>query len=221
MNKLSLFLILLLLLVVGGAGYGYSEMKNQLDQANDIAMKEKALREINVKNSTLSKETEFIFARITNQYTYYYDKTFLAALGISRDTVKIIYEWPYTFSFGIKIPDAWDWCIKEVDGEPGYVQVNSPFPSFISSNPPNPKEKDIINGSAYAVNDQTRSDEMAGLALQRVNADANQYLNDENVQKNIRLAFSKHLQDVMNISHKNSNPVAGVKLNYVENSGCK
>ena len=219
MNKLSLLLVLVLLAVVGGAGFGYAEMRHRVQVAEETAEREISLRQINVRNSILSQESEFIFSRVTNHYTHYYNKVFTAAV-VSRDTVKIVYEWPYTFSFGIKVPDGWDWCIQDVEGEPGYVQVNSPFPTFISSNPPRPKEKDIINGSAYAVNDQTRADEMEQLSLQRVQEDAQQYLADENVQKNIRLAFSKHLQDVMNLSHPDSNPVAGVTLNYVAESAC-
>ena len=218
MNQLSIVLLLLLVLSVGFGGYKWSDLSQRVKDAEALLQHEGDLRRINVSSSTLSDESKFVFANIKNQYSYYYNKGFTRA-GMVVDSVKIIYAWDYTFSFGVEIPNEWNWCVKDIPDQPGYVQVNSPEPSFLSSNPPSPKEVDIINGS-NSTNDLTRSREMAEISLARVNADAEQYLDDPSLKKTIRLAFSKHLQEVMNSSHQESNPVAGVVLNYVETSSC-
>ncbi|MGH1429714.1 MAG: hypothetical protein ACRBB4_01220 [Neptuniibacter sp.] len=217
MNKLLLVLIVILLGLVGASTYGYVHLTQKLSEAEEIAEREKALREIKVKKSTLSGVTEFIFARVSNQYMYFYDKK----LGkVVKDHVQRLYEWDYEFSFGIKVPENWDWCISVVEDKPGYLQINSPKPSLISKNDPNPKIKKVIKSSSKK-HEKTVDDAVNKLVKDRIKKDANTYLKEKNVIKNITLSFSKHIQDIINSTHQSSNPVAGVDINYVDKSVCK
>lgn len=217
MNKLLLVLIAILLGLVGASTYGYVHLTQKLSEAEEIAEREKELREIKVKKSTLSGVTEFIFARVSNQYMYFYDKK----LGkVVKDHVQRLYEWDYEFSFGIKVPENWDWCISVVEDKPGYLQINSPKPSLISKNDPNPKIKKVIKSSSKK-HEKTVDDAVNKLVKDRIKKDANTYLKEKNVIKNITLSFSKHIQDIINSTHQSSNPVAGVDINYVDKSVCK
>jgi len=217
MNKLLLVLIVILLGLVGASTYGYVHLTQKLSEAEEIAEREKELREIKVKKSTLSGVTEFIFARVSNQYMYFYDKK----LGkVVKDHVQRLYEWDYEFSFGIKVPENWDWCISVVEDKPGYLQINSPKPSLISKNDPNPKIKKVIKSSSKK-HEKTVDDAVNKLVKDRIKKDANTYLKEKNVIKNITLSFSKHIQDIINSTHQSSNPVAGVDINYVDKSVCK
>ncbi|WP_420600380.1 hypothetical protein [Neptuniibacter sp.] len=217
MNKLLLVLIVILLGLVGASTYGYVHLTQKLSEAEEIAEREKELREIKVKKSTLSGVTEFIFARVSNQYMYFYDKK----LGkVVKDHVQRLYEWDYEFSFGIKVPENWDWCISVVEDKPGYLQINSPKPSLISKNDPNPKIKKVIKSSSKK-HEKTVDDAVNQLVKDRIKKDANTYLKEKNVIKNITLSFSKHIQDIINSTHQSSNPVAGVDINYVDKSVCK
>lgn len=216
MNKLLLVLIVILLGLVGASTYGYVHLTQKLSEAEQIAEREKELREINVKKSSLSGVTEFIFARVSNQYMYFYDKK----LGkVVKDHVQRLYEWDYEFSFGIKVPENWDWCISVVEDKPGYLQINSPKPSLISKNDPNPKIKKVIKSSRKK-HEKTVDAAVNSLVKERIRKDANTYLKEENVIKNITLSFSKHIQDIINSTHEGSNPVAGVDINYVDKSVC-
>lgn len=217
MNKLLLVLIVILLGLVGASTYGYVHLTQKLSEAEEIAEREKELREIKVKKSSLSGVTEFIFARVSNQYMYFYDKK----LGkVVKDHVQRLYEWDYEFSFGIKVPENWDWCISVVEDKPGYLQINSPKPSLISKNDPNPKIKKVIKSSSKK-HEKTVDDAVNQLVKDRIKKDANTYLKEKNVIKNITLSFSKHIQDIINSTHQSSNPVAGVIINYVDKSVCK
>ena len=217
MNKLLLVLIVILLGLVGASTYGYVHLTQKLSEAEEIAEREKELREIKVKKSSLSGVTEFIFARVSNQYMYFYDKK----LGkVVKDHVQRLYEWDYEFSFGIKVPENWDWCISVVEDKPGYLQINSPKPSLISKNDPNPKIKKVIKSSSKK-HEKTVDDAVNKLVKDRIKKDANTYLKEKNVIKNITLSFSKHIQDIINSTHQSSNPVAGVIINYVDKSVCK
>jgi flagellar basal body-associated protein FliL len=217
MNKLLLVLIVILLGLVGASTYGYVHLTQKLSEAEEIAEREKELREIKVKKSSLSGVTEFIFARVSNQYMYFYDKK----LGkVVKDHVQRLYEWDYEFSFGIKVPENWDWCISVVEDKPGYLQINSPKPSLISKNDPNPKIKKVIKSSSKK-HEKTVDDAVNKLVKDRIKKDANTYLKEKNVIKNITLSFSKHIQDIINSTHQSSNPVAGVDINYVDKSVCK
>lgn len=216
MNKLLLVLIVILLGLVGASTYGYVHLTQKLSEAEQIAEREKELRKIKVKQSTLSGVTEFIFARVSNQYMYFYDKK----LGkVVKDHVQRLYEWDYEFSFGIKVPENWDWCIKAVEDKPGYLQINSPKPSLISKNDPNPKINKVIKSSRKK-HEKTVNAAVNKLAKERISEDANTYLKEKNVIKNITLSFSKHIQDIINSTHEGSNPVAGVDINYVQKSVC-
>ena len=216
MNKLLLVLIVILLGLVGASTYGYVHLTQKLSEAEQIAEREKELRKIKVKQSTLSGVTEFIFARVSNQYMYFYDKK----LGkVVKDHVQRLYEWDYEFSFGIKVPENWDWCIKAVEDKPGYLQINSPKPSLISKNDPNPKINKVIKSSRKK-HEKTVNAAVNKLAKERISEDANTYLKEKNVIKNITLSFSKHIQDIINSTHEGSNPVAGVDINYVKKSVC-
>ncbi|WP_158681605.1 hypothetical protein [Microbulbifer pacificus] len=222
MNKLIVTLILMLVVSVGGAVYGYVQFSYKLDRAEELVKQERDLRKINVKNSMLTNVTEFVFTKITNQYTYYYDTSFVTGLTQlwGGDKVRIVYEWPYTFSFGVKIPDGWNWCPKEVDGKPGFVSVQAPKPSLISKNDPSPKYLKVIKAPSHRVNDETVSEQINEIAKKRIEEDAESYLQAESVSKNISLAFSKHLQDILNMAHANSNPVAGVEIEFVDDNSC-
>lgn len=217
MNKLLLVLIIVLLGLVGASTYGYMHLTQKLTAAEEIAEHEKALREIKVKKSTLSGVTEFIFARVSNQYMYFYDKK----LGkVVKDHVQRLYEWDYEFSFGIKVPENWDWCIRVVEDKPGYLQINSPKPALISKNSPNPRIKKVIKSSSKK-HEKTVDKEVNALVKDRISKDADNYLKEKSVRKNITLSFSKHIQDIINSAHEGSNPVAGVNINYVKTSVCK
>jgi hypothetical protein len=223
MTKLTTILILLLILITGISTYGYVTFTGKIEKAELTVKHEQALRKINVKNSMLSTVTEFVFAKITNQYTYYYDTSFVTTFSKvwGGDEVQIVYEWPYTFSFGIKFPKDWNWCVSIITEKPGYITINSPFPSLISKNEPSPKPLKVIKAPSNKINDQTVSDQVFKIANDRILSDSEVYLAEDNVTKNITLAFSKHIQDIMNLSHENSNPIAGVEINYVADSVCK
>lgn len=225
MNKTVVILVICLAGLLAGGGYGYAILSGELKSAKQEAAHEKELRKINVKNSTLSSVTKFVFSEVTNQYTYYFDTNFVTWFTQTwgGDRVQIVYEWPYTFSFGIELPEQWNWCVKVLKDKPGFVSVNSPKPSFLYTNPPNPTpaERGIINAPSHAVNDATVKQQMDAMSLQRVKEDAQQYLQDSYVQKNITLSFSKHIQEIMNLSHPHSNPVAGVDINYVDDNTCE
>ncbi len=217
MNKISLLLLVIVIMLTAASSYGYVSLTGKLVSAQEAAHRERSLREINVKNSTLSGVSEFIFARISSQYTYFYEKNFKKGLN---DKVEILYEWPFTYSFGVKTPENWNWCIKEVTGKPGYLRVNAPFPSLISRNEPNPKPIKVFK-AVRKRDGKTVEEEVNSLAKKRIKEDAKAYLSDGEVNKTVTLAFAKHLQDIMNLSHKDSNPVAGVEINYVKKSVCE
>ena len=199
---------------------GYCQVINtinyqQIIESKDAKIKEeRELRKIKISKSTLSSENKFIFSEITNQYSKYYAKNFTVA-GVVVDKVKIIYEWDYTLGFGVEIPAGWNWCIKETKS--GFLEINSPSPSFLNSNEPNPKPSVVIKKS-NATNLKTASQEMLELAQKRIDEDAKHYLSDGHIKKTMTLAFAKHLQRVINASHANSDPVIEVDIKYVEDS---
>jgi len=222
MNVLSIVLSVILLCIVGLGGYQYSSLTNQLV----IAKQERALaiekQNITVKNSTLARTSEFVYSTITNEYMYFYDSNFSTNITkwFGGDDVEILFEWEYVFSYGVKIPSAWEFCFLPVDNDPGYYFINIPPPELISKNVPSPGVKKAFKLGSYDINSVTALKQMQKMAIERIKEDSEVHLQNKEILAQITLGISEHISSLINSSYHDSNPIAGIVVKYTNKSSC-
>ena len=207
--------ILISLLLAFGTYHFWDRSKKINDQKVQVEQalaEEKQKSEIKINNSTFAEVTKFTFLEITNEFLYFYEDK----IGVKN--IKAIYEWDYTFSFGFDLSkhDGWDWRPKIIDEELGIVQITAPKIVQTNANIPSPVLKHLILKPRTKEHHKEAARKVLEYATKKMEDMANSYLSKETTTISIKKALGSHLQNVMNSTHANSNPISEVRVVFSE-----
>lgn len=207
-------LLIVLTLALGVFSYAQWDKSNQLEtELEDAAERAK----INITSSMLSKATEFTFMKITNSFSYYMDRSF--GEGLIKGRWKALYEWDYTFNFGFKILEGWQWCI-DVNHEEGIVTLNAPKISQLNDSSAAPEAVEIFNAGNR--DNTARANAKAKEIANKKMAEAEKaYLSNKTIQSSVKKSLGAFFQEILNDAHEYSNPIRKVNVNLVSKSSCK
>lgn len=172
---------------------------------------------IRVSNSILQNAAKLTFAEVSNEFNYLYDKK-LGEL-LKHERVTTLYEWKYTFSFGVDIKEGWDWCPK-VDEVNGVVKVQAPKIEQTNVNPVAPMITKVVNNAYWDEHLEIANKIVFDKATDVVDERGKSYLTQKSIIDMVELSLSSHLKNVMNAAHKASNPISKVEVIFVEESSC-